>query len=134
MLGFLKTLFRVPSPAERLAVVFAVHPDVVRVVLDVLHDDEERTEMVLLYAAQQNLSPFMALDVLGAATGSTAGIDLWVATVGGEQILLAWSAFKAAPPRVRLWATLRSAASASDALMTSFEENLAKARAAIFPT
>jgi hypothetical protein len=120
------------TPAQRLAVAFAVSEQDAQLVLDRLDGDERHAEMLLLYSARWHYSPRTALEDFGSLGTCNArkGLDIWAASVEGTTALTTWQITKPLGP-LRLRITLAAMRNMSKRMLRSFEANFAAARAAI---
>lgn len=132
MLGYLLSRLSPPTtPAQRLALAFAVSEQDVARVLDML--DEHRATPLLLYAAKWNRSVDGALLDFGARGGPAylaEGLTIWEGTIEGRTAALAWQASKVAGP-FRLRLAVKLMRDSSRAFMKDFEKSFATAYAAI---
>lgn len=133
MLRYLLSKLSPPkTPAERLALAFAVSEQDAKFVLDRLDDDERRAELLLLYAAKWDGGVYGTIDDFG--DGSPArlaeSLAIWEGTIEGQIAVNAWRASALAGP-FRLRLAVRLMRDASRWMMRDFEKNFATARAAI---
>lgn len=135
MLRFLLSKLSPPTtPAQRLAVAFAVSEQDAKLALDRLkdtehpEDDEHRATLLLLYAAKWHRTVHGALEDFGPHLRE--GLTIWEGTIEGQSALLAWRAAKVAGP-FRLRLAVKLARNWSRAFLRDFEKNFATARAAI---
>lgn len=134
MLRFLLSKLSPPTtPAQRLAVAFAVSERDAERVLDRVGGDECRAEVFLLYAAKWHRGIDGALEDFSEYIGPerfAEALTFWEGTIEGRTAVLSWQAAQIAGP-FRLRLTVKFMRDSSRAWARDFEKNFATARAAL---
>ena len=95
-----RRVFPEPTPAERLALDFAVAPHEAQRVLDRLGGDTHKATVLLVYAARWRRDVDGALEDFGPRVAE--GLKVWEGTVEGRMAMRSWQVAQAAPRRWRL--------------------------------